>query len=786
MMTTMRKRPLPPLLFVIALALVWSPMPATGETKTEVRNRELKAEIGPLLAKYCTECHGKQEPQADFAIGGVESVEQLLEGRKRWLTALAKVQAGEMPPEDAKAKLPPGERKRLAAWLDDALNNLDCDGTPDPGRVTLRRLNRREYRNTVRDLVGIDYELAMDFPGDDSGYGFDNIGDVLTMPPVLLEKYLDAAEQIASRAIDAGGGKAEFDKMVEGQELSGEGSKRGDAHRILTSEGEAHFRFHVPKAGKYAIYVAAGGEQAGGEQVKMGVNADGKQVGEMEVRARASQPQEYVVRAELQAGERRIGAAFLNDYFNPEGPEAERGDRNLIVASIRVRGPLEQIDLPPSHKQIIFINPEEVNREERRQAAEKILRRLITRAFRRPPTDDELRRYRDLVQAARRQGESLESSVQLVLQALLVSPHFLYKMELDPPGKEGQPRQLNDFEVASRVSYFLWSSMPDDELLELASEGKLTADDNLEKQVRRMLASPKSKALAENFAGQWLELRSLDIRTPDSQLFPAFSDDLRRAMRSETELFFETIVREDRSVLDLLTADFTFVNEPLAKLYGIGGVSGNEFRRVSTAGTPRGGLLTQGSFLTITSNPNRTSPVKRGKWILENILGTPPPPPPPDVPELVEAKQGEDLGSLRARLEEHRKNPACASCHERMDPLGFAMENFDAIGAWRDKDGKAPIDASGKLPSGESFAGAAELRELIVQTRRDEFVGCLAEKLLTYALGRGLEYYDQCAVDKITKALPEDGHKFSRLVIGIVHSDPFLKVGQRRVSAPAK
>ena len=773
-----------PLPLLLACAL--SVPAAAEETKTQVRNRELTGDIGPLLAKYCSECHGKQEPEADFAIVGVDSVEKMLGDRKRWLTALAKVQAGEMPPEEAKSKPTVDERKRLAAWLDDALNKLDCDGSPNPGRVTLRRLNRREYRNTIRDLVGIDYEPAMDFPGDDSGYGFDNIGDVLTMPPVLLEKYLDAAEQIAEQAIDADGGTAAFDRMVEGQELSGEGSKRGDAHRILTSNGEAHFRFDVPQTGKYALYVAAGGEQAGSEQVRMGILADGKEVGKMEIRARATQPQEYVAYAELEAGERRIGAAFLNDYFNPEGPEPERGDRNLIVASIRVRGPLDKIELPPSHKQIIFINPEEVNREERRQATEQILRKLVTRAFRRPPTEDELRRYRDLAFAARRQGETFESSVQLILQALLVSPHFLYKMELDPPEKEGEPRDLNDFEVASRLSYFLWSSMPDDELLELAAEGKLKQDGNLEKQVRRMLASPKSRALAENFAGQWLELRSLDIRTPDGELFPQWNDELRRAMRSETELFFDAIVREDRSVLDLLSADFTFVNEPLAKLYGIDGVGGSEFRRVSTTGTPRGGLLTQGSFLTITSNPNRTSPVKRGKWILENILGTPPPPPPPDVPELVEAKKGEDLGSLRARLEEHRKNPACASCHERMDPLGFAMENFDAIGAWREKDGKTPIDASGKLPSGETIAGAGELRDLIVKTRREEFVRCLAEKLLTYALGRGLEYYDQCAVDKITKALPEDGHTFSRLVIGIVHSDPFLKVGERRGLAPPK
>ncbi|MBC7853509.1 MAG: DUF1592 domain-containing protein, partial [Pirellulaceae bacterium] len=330
---------------------------------------------------------------------------------------------------------------------------------------------------------------------------------------------------------------------------------------------------------------------------------------------------------------------------------------------------------------------------------------------------------------------------------------------------------------ASRLSYFLWSSMPDDELLNLAVAGKLRQDGNLEKQTRRLLADAKSKSLAENFAGQWLELRSLDVRTPDRQLFPQYDDGLKAAMRTETEMFFESIVREDRSIVDLLSADFTFANEKLAKLYGLNDVRGNEFRRVSLAGTARGGILTQASILTVTSNPNRTSPVKRGKWILENILGTPPPPPPPDVPELPEAKAGEAKGTLRQRLEQHRANPGCASCHKSMDPLGFAMENFDAIGAWRDKDGDSPIDSAGQLPSGEKFSGPKELRELLLASRKPQFSRCLTEKLLTYALGRGVEYSDQCAIQKITAALEKDQSRFSRLVVEIVSSDPFLKTG---------
>ncbi len=749
----------------------------TAAQRVAKRAEQWSKQVQPLMAKYCYDCHGGAKTEGDLSLVEFKTPEQILKDRKRWKVLLQKVETGAMPLEEARLHPSKEERKSLVDWISATLTDAVCSGSLNPGRVTLRRLNRREYRNTVRDLVGIDYEPSREFPGDDTGYGFDNIGDVLSLPPVLMEKYLDAAEEIAAKAIDARGGKTEVDKRIVGANLKGDGGKSGFLSWLLTSNGEAAASFDVPGDGEYEIRVLASGDQAGDEPVKLAVRADGKEIEKFDISEKSDTEKELKTRTRLAKGSRKIGVAFLNDFYNPNDPKPDNRDRNLYISMLHLRGPLDakDIKLPPMHKQIVFAEPG--GRTTRKEASEQVIRRLATRAFRRPATDDEVVRLVKLTELARGEGDNFEQSIQVALQAILISPHFLYRMELDPAGQEGKPRDLNDFEVASRLSYFLWSSMPDDALLKVAAEGKLRQDNNLEKQSRRMLTDAKSKSLAENFAGQWLELRSLEMRTPDKQLFPQYDDGLKMAMRTETEMFFAAIVREDRPIFDLLSADFTFANEKLAKLYGLQDVSGNEFRRVSLAGTERGGLLTQASILTVTSNPNRTSPVKRGKWILENILGTPPPPPPPNVPELVEAKAGEAKGTLRERLEQHRANPGCASCHKSMDPLGFAMENFDAIGAWRDKEGDSPIDSAGQLPSGEKFRGAKELRELLLTTRKPQFSRCLTEKLLTYAIGRGVEYADQCAIQKITAALEKDQFRFSRLVVEIVSSDPFLKTG---------
>jgi hypothetical protein len=549
----------------------------------------------------------------------------VMKNRTVWERAADNLRSGEMPPSGAK-KPTPAELDLLNRWFDAVVLKVDCTGPGDPGRVTIRRLNRAEYNNTIRDLLGVDFKPAKDFPADDVGYGFDNIGDVLSLPPLLMEKYLDAAEQVVEKA-----------------------------------------------------------------------------------------------------------------FQNPE-------TRRRL--------------LPPRQ-------PGE------RPAPRKVLETLATRAYRRPAGEDEVKRLFTFVQDAQREGEGLEAGLKRAVTALLVSPHFLFRVELDRGGRGVKdPQPLSEWELASRLSYFLWSSMPDEELFQHARAKTLGNPDVLAAQVRRMLKDPKARALADNFATQWLQIRGLDAFNPDPKSFPAFTPTLRRDMRQETEQFFLHVVREDRSILEFLDSDYTFVNERLAKLYGLKDVKGEQFRKVSLKGTPRGGVLTQASVLAVTSNPTRTSPVKRGKFILESILGTPPPPPPPDVEEL---KEGPELkGTLRQRMEQHRSNPSCASCHQRMDALGFGFENFDPIGAWRTRDGGQPIDPSGVLPDGKSFQGPADLRKVLLE-KREQFARCLTEKLLTYAIGRGVERADRCFVEKIAANVARKDYRFSALVLEIVTSDPFQK-----------
>jgi hypothetical protein len=505
----------------------------------------------------------------------------------------------------------------------------------------------------------------------------------------------------------------------------------------------------------------------------------------------------------LKAGTSRVAVSFLNPYRDPKAAEADKtsaeqktkaGDtysdrRLLFVRSIVVEGPYNPPApvLPESHRRVMEIrNPllrfanarlvivgvpfslADSQPLFRREAAREILTRFAGRAFRHPVRPKEVEGFLSLYDKAGQEGERFENCVRLALCRVLVSPHFLFRVELDPPGaKPGTIYPVSEYELASRLSYFLWSSMPDEELFTLAATGQLRQ--NLQAQVRRMLQDPKSSAFVQNFAGQWLTLRKLAYVSPDSKTFPTFDEELRSAMIRETELFFEAIVREDRSILDLLDANFSFVNERLAKHYGIEGVKGKEFQRV-TLPPNRGGILTQASILTLTSNSTRTSPVKRGKWVLDQVLNTPPPPPPPDVPELTEEKQL--TGSLRKVMEMHRENALCASCHNRMDPIGFAFENYDAVGAWRDRDGKFPIDPSGVLPDGRMFKGPAELKT-ILRDKKDLFSRCLIEKLLTYAIGRGLEYYDTTAVDKIVEGLDKNTYRFSTLLAEVVKSEPF-------------
>lgn len=757
-------------------ALVASGM-AWADDGPLARPAPFQQEVGPLIERYCGRCHGPERPRGSLNLLKYQDEKAIVADREIWERVQEVLENGEMPPKE-RPQPTAQESERIKHWVEATLSQVECKNA-DPGRVTLRRLNRQEYNNTVRDLVGIDFKPADDFPSDDVGYGFDNIGDVLTIPPLLMEKYLAAAEEIARRAIVTDLPSPPVLTWDAKSGLRG-GDRRGDG-LVLASSGEIGRTFHAfERPGTYRFRVRAYGDQAGPEPVRIAFRLDGKDVAQTDVPATESAPGTYEAVVTLSKKEHRLAVAFLNDYYKPDDPDEKlRGDRNLHVEQIEVEGPLEpRSPLPVSHTRILFESPQP-DGGNRRQVARQVFERFATRAFRRPLRNEEVDRLLLFDDLARENGERFERGIQLGVTAVLCSPNFLFRVEADNrPFKPEQARPLNSFELASRLSYFLWSSMPDEELFRLAREGKLKDEKVLEDQVRRMLGDPKARALVENFAGQWLQLRNLRNFTPDPKLFPGFDEPLRNAMVRESEVFFEKVLSEDRSVLEFLDADYTYVNERLAKHYGIPGIRGAEFRRVTFPDGLRGGLITQASVLSVTSNPTRTSPVKRGKWVLEQVLGTPPPPAPPNVPEL-EAQEGQLTGSLRQRMEQHRRDPNCATCHERMDPLGFGLENYDAIGAWRDRDGAYPIDPSGTLPSGQSFAGPRELKAILLE-KKEAFLQNLAEKMLTFALGRGLESDDRCVVDKVAESVAADDHKASRLFIAIVTSDPFLRRGAER------
>jgi hypothetical protein len=604
------------------------------------------------------------------------------------------------------------------------------------------------------------------------------------MSPVLMERYLAAAESITQRAILTGPPPKPPQRHLVAMFLSRSKPEpfRETRVRSIDVAGDFSTMHKLTMEGEYKIRARAWGRQVGNEPIKIAFFVDGKEIGQTEVKAKdekdkAGRYESPLVK--LTPGDHKIAVAFLNPFTDPNAAKPAEAKRELFVQFLEFDGPQDMV--PATHKRVMACD----TTKPRREQAREIVTRFASNAFRRPATPAEIDRLLKLVDESEARKEPFEAGIQLALQAVLASPKFLFRIELDDRPDQAQSHPIDEYQLASRLSYFLWSSMPDDELFALAAKKQLTP--NLDAQIRRMLKDPKATALTDNFALQWLQLRRLKSMTPDSKLFPSFNDPLRSAMLKETELFFAEIVREDRSILDLLDADFTYLNEPLARHYGVSDTNGNwqgqkptkpggqpirgpQFVRVSLQKGDRGGLLTQASILTVTSNPTRTSPVKRGKWVLEQMLGTPPPPPPPNVPELVDNK--ETTGTLRQRMEQHRANPACAGCHARMDPLGFAFENFNAVGAFRKKDGNFDIDPSGTLPDGKTFKGPAELKA-ILKEKKDLFARNLAEKMLTYALGRGVEYYDRPTLDRICAALAKNDYKFSVLVTEIAKSEPF-------------
>ena len=752
-----------------------------------------------LVNRYCLSCHNDRTRTAGLALETING-QALGDNWEAWEKVARKLRARQMPPAGGRRPDEAAYKAALAS-LEGALDGLAA-AHPDPGRTdTFRRLNRTEYHNAVRDLLALEVDVTDLLPGDSSSFGFDNI-TVGDLSPTLLERYVSAAEKIAQLAVGRVGRAPGGTTVRLRPDLTQE---KHIAGLPVGTRGGVVVEHTFPVDGHYEVSVRLARDRnehveglTGAHQVELLLDGERVELFTVERPAYREdvaliyQPSHDNVDAHLKvrmpvtAGPHTLGITFpklpsllkettrqpyeahFNYYRHPRLQPA--------VYEVSITGPYDATGpgSTPSREQVFICRPDTPDEDD--ACATRILRKLMRRAYRRPVTEADLQGPFELYRAARA-ADGFEAGVEMALAAVLVSPEFLFRIEQDPNGlAAGEAYRLDDLELASRLSFFLWSSIPDDELLDLAERRMLRDPKVLEQQVRRMLADPRSYNLVTNFAGQWLHLRNLDAIAPDMRVFPDFDDNLRQAFRQETEMLVDSVVREDRSVLDLLRADYTFVNERLAKHYGIPYVYGSRFRRVEFDGdedhAPRGGLLRQGSILLVTSYATRTSPVIRGKWILDNVLGVPPPPPPANVPELEETGTGERARSMRERLAGHRANPACASCHRLMDPVGFAFENYDAVGRWRAADGGAAIDASGTLFDGSTFDGVGELQEALL-ARPELFVTTLAEKLLTFAIGRGVEYYDAPAIRRIVREAEPDDFRFSSLVLEVVNSMPF-------------
>ena len=751
------------------------------------------AAAAALIDEYCVRCHNERLQTAGLALDAAD-VDHVARDAAVWERAVRKLRARAMPPAGSPR---PDESAYdgLVAYLETELDRHAL-ANPDPGRTdTFRRLNRTEYQNAVRDLLGLDVDVTALLPRDDASYGFDNVGAV-SLSPTLLERYLSAARKVSRLAV--------------GSPLPAPGSRVVVLPADLTQEdhfeglpfgtrGGTAVDHNFPLDGEYEIQVRLSrnrNENVEGltEPHELELTLDGERLRVFEIIPNRNELAGYyadedvdkglLVRLPVGAGPHVVGAAFLKKssalieterqpydaHFNMDRhPRTQPG-----VHSVSIAGPFGATGSgdTPSRRRIFVCRPADAAAEP--ACARTIIGTLARRAYRRPVGDADLAAPLAFYERARARGD-FEDGIELALRALLTSTEFLFRVEHDPDGlAPGAAYRLGDVELASRLSFFLWSSLPDDELLDLAEQGALSDPETLAAQVARMLADPRAESLATNFAGQWLHLRNLAAARPNLRRYPDFDDNLRRAFRRETELLFASIVDEDRDVLDLLRADYTFLNERLARHYDIPNVYGDHFRRVPLgAASERAGLLGHGSILTVTSYATRTSPVLRGKWILENMLGMPPPPPPPNVPPLDEDRTGGGALPMRERMAQHRANPACAACHQLMDPAGLAMENFDAIGRWREQDdARRPIDVSGSLPGGQAFDGVSGLRQALL-ARPELFVRTLTEKLLTFALGRGVDHGDAPAVRRILREAARDDNRFSSLVLAVVESTPF-------------
>jgi mono/diheme cytochrome c family protein len=798
---------------IITAGFAWSsPQAAPAPVSTAASSPAAQQQASPsqhqaLVSRYCATCHNQRLRTAGLTLDQLNVASPAAQA-ETWEKVVRKLRAGQMPP----AGVPRPDRAAYDGLIAHLEAELDREAAahPNPGGAAVRRLNRAEYTNAIRDLLGLEIDGDRLLPADDSRYGFDNIGDVLTLSPLLLERYMAAARKISRLAIGDPAILPAFEtyevpKYYMQEDRMEEGLPFG-------SRGGIAVRHHFPLDGDYIIrvrlhrnsreYIRGMGEahqfdlRVDGEGVKLfaiGGERHGRSAGIFSTAGLGDAEQENYertadaaleARITVKAGVHVIGAAFVKETVAPEGPlqpklsqydYAQYKGGDPAVASVAIGGPFDATgpgDTLPRQRIFICKPAGAAAAASDDTCAGRILSNLARRAYRRPVTAQDS----DVLMSFYRAGlaaDGFEAGIRSALERILVGPEFLFRVESDPANvAPGSVYRLSDVDLASRLSFFLWSSIPDDELLAAAERGQLRDPAILEQQVRRMLADPRAKSLVENFAGQWLYLRNLRSAKPDPDAFPYFDDNLREGFQRETELFFESMLREDRSVTELLTADYTFVNERLARHYGIPNVYGNHFRRVSLPDPNRSGLLGQGSILTVTSHANRTSPVVRGKWVLDNLLGAPPPPPPADVPDLKDRSEGGKVLTMRERMQEHRANPVCASCHKLMDPIGFALENFDAIGRWRAADAGAAIDASGETPDGTKFEGPAGLRQVLLN-QREQFVATVTERLLTYALGRGVEYYDAPAIRQIVREAARNDYRWSALFLGVVKSTPF-------------
>lgn len=732
--------------------------------------------IAPFLNQTCYECHDSASAKGDFALDRLSLPVPASDDREAWERVLKHVSNNLMPPAEADQPAP-AARATFIASLERVLHPVD-PRRPDPGRVVLRRLNREEYKNTVQDIFGVTFNPAADFPDDDSGYGFDHIASVLTVSPLLFERYLSAAEQIAAAVVPD---PAPPPRIYAAPPEQWSGADSTGAEAALYSNKTLVWKITPPVAGPYRLRLDVSQDRAGDEPARFALRVNGRTIRELPTDGTRRRPGSFTVALELPAGPSEIGVAFLNDFYLAATATNKAQDRNLFLHNAQLEGPYFAPGEPrPVSTLPVWIAPLRPG-EPRPAWFSRNLAPVVRRAYRRPPSPAELDRIVALALEAEAAGDSPAAAYQVALQAVLTSPAFLFlgdfaaaRPELVSDKKlQSQPRSqpLSEHALASRLAYFLWSGPPDERLLALAEQGDLRPA--LEAETARLLADPRAQRFVQNFAGQWLEVRNLPLRTPNPALYPEWSPELAASMKEETLRFFADFLRNDRPVTELLTADFSFIDQRLARFYGLPPPPGDGFHRVALRADRRAGLLGQAGVLTVTSYPNRTSPVLRGKFVLEKILGTPPPPPPPNIPSLAEHADGTQPTTLRDRLELHRASPSCAACHALIDPIGFALENYDALGRRRDFDEGRPIDSSGRLVTGEAVDSAVSLSAVLATARHDEFTRNFARTLLTYALGRGLDYYDRPTVDRIVAQAAERGHTLPAYLDAVVASIAF-------------